>query len=241
MVVPILSLNEITAAAGRGEFDFLLTNPSSYVEIEELHKAKILATLNNRRANSAQSRFGTVIFTHARNKNIYELNDLKGRALMAVAEPAFGGWRVAWYEMKKNGIDPYSDLKTLVFAENNTQPEVVYAVRDQQVDVGVVRTDQLERMEADGKIDMRYFRILNNKNEKGFPFFLSTSLYPEWAFAALKDTDGELAQDVKRVLTSIEKNSAAAMAGRYVGWIEPLDYSSVRELMKDLEVGPYAK
>lgn len=240
-LLPILSLDEITQRAGRAEFDFILTNPSSFAEIKQLYGAKALATLNNKRANTAQDGFGSVIFTHGRNTDILSLRDLKGKTLMAVSEPAFGGWRVAWLEMLEQDFNPYSGLKALLFAESRTQPEVVYAVRDGKADVGVVRTDLLERMETAGKIDMRYFRIINNKDIKGFPFFLSTKLYPEWAFATMNSVPTELAQQVKNILLALSADSAAAQTGKYVGWVPALDYTSVENLMKVLRVGPYAK
>ena len=238
---PILNLNELSSAAGRGEYDFILTNPSSYVEIEQLHGAKALATLNNKRANTAQDSFGSVIFTHANHTDILKLKNLKGKTLMAVSKPAFGGWRVAWLEMLEQGFDPDKDLKELIFAKNRTQSEVVWAVRDGKADAGVVRTDLLERLESKGKIDMRYFRIINNKDIKTFPFFLSTKLYPEWAFAALKSVPVELAQRVQQTLHAISSDSLAAKKGKYIGWVTPRDYTSVNTLMKKLKVGPYAK
>lgn len=238
---PILNLNELSDAAGRGEYDFVLTNPSSYVEIEQLYGAKALATLNNKRANTAQDSFGSVIFTHANNAGILKLKDLEGKTLMAVSKPAFGGWRVAWLEMLEQGFDPGKDLKALIFAKNRTQVEVVWAVRDGKADAGVVRTDLLERLEAQGKIDMRYFRIINNKDVKTFPFFLSTKLYPEWAFAAMKSVPTELVQQVQQTLHVIASDSLAAKKGKYIGWAAPRDYTSVKQLMQKLKVGPYAQ
>lgn len=240
-LMPIVNLDEITQRAGKGEFDFVLTNPSSFVEIKQLYGAKALVTLNNKRANTAQDRFGSVVFVHVNNEDILTLKDLKGKTLMVVSEPAFGGWRVAWLEMLEQGFNPHEQLKRLMFAITSTQPEVVRAVLDGKVDAGVVRTDQLERLEAAGKIDMRYLRILNNKDVKNFPFFLSTKLYPEWPFAALKSVPTELAQQVKRTLLAITSDSAAARAGKYVGWVPPLDYRPVQDLMKKLKVGPYAR
>ncbi len=238
---PIVSLKEISSLAAKGDFDFLITNPASYVELKHLYGALALATLNNRRANTAQSHFGTVIFTHAKNNDIITLTDLKGRRVMAVSEPAFGGWRVAMLEIMSSGLDPQRDFSELLFA-GGLQKNVVYAVRDGLSDVGVVRTDQLERMEAAGEIDMRYFRILNNKDIKGFPFFLSTPLYPEWPFVSLnKDIPTGVLDEVRRSLLELADDSAAAHSGKYVGWLEPLDYSSVEGLLKNLKVGPYEK
>lgn len=238
-LLPIVKINEITERAGKGEFHFVLTNPSSYVELNELYDAKALVTLNNKRVNTAQSRFGSVIFTHAKSSEIISLSSMKDKSLMAVSEPAFGGWRVAWLEMLRQEFDPYRDLKLVSFTESRTQPEVVMAVLEGKVDIGVVRTDLLERMEADGKIDMRFLRVINNQDIKEFPFFLSTALYPEWPLAALSTVQSEHIEQVKNALIDITENSKAAVAGSYVGWITPLDYTSVKDLMKTLQVGPY--
>lgn len=240
ILVPIISLNEISERVARDEFDFILTNPSSFVEINKLYDVKPLVTLNNKRANSAQTRFGSVIFTHVMNKDILSISDLKGKTLMAVSEPAFGGWRVAWLEMLNQGFDPYKDLKKLMFTKSGIQPDVVFAVRDHIAEVGVVRTDRLERMETAGEIDLRYFRIINNKSVSDFPFFLSTTLYPEWVVAARHNLPSEVSARVKKILLSLHPVTAAAKAGKYMGWVEVKDYSSVERLMKRLKVGPYA-
>jgi len=232
---PIVSLEEIRHSAAMGRFDFLITNPASYVELKLLYGAEAMATLNNRRANTAQNRFGSVIFTHAKNDDIVRISDLMGKRVMGVSELAFGGWRVAWAEMLENGVDPQRDFSELLFADG-LQEDVVYAVRDGVADVGIVRTDQLERMEAAGKIDLRYFRILNNKDIKSFPFFLSTPLYPEWSFVSLKQAAPKsLTEGIKQVLLDLPGDSAAAHAGKYIGWIEPLDHSSVENLLRKLK------
>lgn len=238
-LLPIVSIDEITKRAGKGEFHFVLTNPSSYVELNELYGAQAIVTLNNKRVNMAQSRFGSVVFTHAHNVEIKSFSNMKGKSLMAVSELAFGGWRVVWQEMLSYGFDPYHDLKSLIFTESKTHAEVVMAVLEGKVDIGVVRTDTLEGMEAEGVIDMRYLRVVNNQDIKEFPFFLSTELYPEWPFAALTTVPSEHVEQIKNVLRDISVNSKAAIAGGYIGWISPLDYTSVQDLMKTLQVGPY--
>jgi len=237
-LVPIVSLKEVIVRAGNNEFDFVITNPSSFVEIEQLFGARPLATLNNRRADTAQDRFGSVIFTHVKNNDILKIKDLEGKSLMVVSERAFGGWQVAWLEMLEQGFNPQKLLKNLMFTKSNTQPEVVQAVLDGKADAGVVRTDLLERMEAAGKVDMRYLRIINNKDIKGFPFFISTKLYPEWAFAAMNSVPVELSQQVKKILFAVDPDSEAARKGQYVGWLPPRDYSTVRALLKTLKIQP---
>lgn len=232
---PIVSLDEISAVAGRGEIDLVITNPSSFIDLRDRYGATALATLNNRRADTAQSRFGAVIFTHVKNEGIVTLKDLRGKRVMAVSESAFGGWLVAWRELLKQGINPRRDLKALLFA-GGIQDDVVYAVRDGRADVGVVRTDQLERMEAAGLIDMRYFRVINNQDVREFPFFLSSPLYPEWAFVALKGVPAGVAGQIQQLLLTLAADSQAARNGHYVGWVMPLDYGPVVDLLKSLNV-----
>jgi len=239
-LIPIVKLHDVMAAAAVGEVDFILTNPSSFVEINELYKATPLATLNNKRGNKTLSQFGSVIFTHAANNDILNLKDLKGKTLMAVSEPAFGGWQTAWLELLNHDLNPYRDLGKLLFADG-IQSQVVISVLEGRADAGVVRTDQLERMAKKGTIDLRYFRILNNKHAEDFPFFLSTDLYPEWPFTALPHVDDRVIDQVSNALLSIESNSKAAINGHYNNWIKPANYQSVKDLMLRLKIGPFTR
>jgi len=240
MLIPVIDLNDITAGVANDEYSFVLTNPSSYVEINKLHNVRALVTLNNKRGNTGQTHFGSVIFIQSARDDINILDDLKGKSLMAVTPLGFGGWRVAWFELLKNNIDPFSDLQSVLYTQSSQQRDVVYAVRDGKTDAGIVRTDMLERMSEEGLIDLRYFRILNSQTTVGFPFFHSTQLYPEWPFAVTKKVPQEIVKKVKRALLNMPEDDSAAILGKYIGWVSALDYSSVNELMEKLQVGPYA-
>lgn len=240
-LLPIVRLDHINQHAEQHTYDFILTNPSSFVELQERFNVRALATLSKQRADTALAEFGSVIFTHARNEDIITLNDLQGKTLMAVSEPSFGGWRVAWLEMLEQGMDPHRDLKSLLFTESSTQYEVVLSVLHEKVDAGVVRTDMLEKMEDEGRIDMRNLRVLNNKNLKRFPYFLSTRLYPEWAFACMDTVPDELAAQVKHLLLTIPASSKAAQRGYYASWVQPADYESIRRLLIKLRIPPFTE
>ena len=239
-LIPIVKLHDVLATAAVGDADFVLTNPSSFVEINELYKAIPLATLNNKRGDKVLSQFGSVIFTHAANDDILTLSDLKGKTLMAVSEPAFGGWQTAWLELLNHGLNPYRDLKELLFA-GGIQSKVIISVLEGKADAGVVRTDQLERMTKNGDIDLRYIRVLNNRHVDGFPFYLSTELYPEWPFAALPHVDNKTIDQVTSALLAITTNDKAAINGRYNNWITPKSYQSVKQLLIQLKAGPFTR
>ena len=144
VIVP-LTHARIASSVRDAEVDFILTNSSFYVELEQGYGANRIATLKEMRLGRVYSKYGSVIFCRSDRTDIRKLTDLKGKSFMGVSEGSLGGWQMAWRELKENGIDPYRDFKELRFGE--THDEVVYAVRDGLVDVGTVRTNTLEAVE----------------------------------------------------------------------------------------------
>ena len=233
-----LDNSSIGPAVARGEVDFVLTNPGSYVELEARYGVTRMLTLRNLRQGQAYTVFGSVIFTRAGHPHVKNLQDLRGRSFMAVDKNAFGGFLMAWREFKDQGIDPFRDFSEIKFVGLPQDP-IVQAVRDGEVDAGMVRTDTLERMAADGKIQLEQFRILNPQTVAGFPFALSTRLYPEWPFAKVRQTSDALAQKVAIALLSLPPGHPVAKASKSAGWTVPLDYTPVHDLYRELRVGPY--
>ncbi|MDH3326784.1 MAG: PhnD/SsuA/transferrin family substrate-binding protein [Gammaproteobacteria bacterium] len=238
-LVPVTGIGDLADRTGRNEFDFILTNPSSYVEIEQKHNASRLVTLQNKRQGKPYTVFGSVIFTRKDRDDINTIQDLEDKTLMVISEKAFGGWQVARGEMLDNDFTPHKKLKKLIYSSQNTQFDVVNSVLNHTADAGVVRTDMLERMEARNKIHITDIKVLGQKKTKGFPFLHSTKLYPEWAFVKAHHTSNELAQKVAIALLNLNVDHPAAISGQYVGWNVPLNYEPVNELLRQLRVEPY--
>jgi phosphate/phosphite/phosphonate ABC transporter binding protein len=245
VVVP-LAYDKVMPAVEKMEVDFILCNPLLYVEIEYLYGAVRIATLKNRHKYGISTQFGGVIFCRADRADIRSLKDLKrktkdlkGKTFMAVAENSFGGWIAGLREMKKIGINPNRDFAELKFA--GTHDAVVYAVRDKDVDAGSIRTDTLERMNAEGKIDLKNYRVLSDHLTEDSDIFLlhSTRAYPEWPMSKVKHTSDELAEKVATALIAMPSDSPAAVIAKCVGWTIPLNYQPVHECLKELKLGPY--
>jgi two-component system sensor histidine kinase/response regulator len=239
VIIP-LDHEQIYPSVERGEVDFILTNPSFYVELEHRYETNRIATLKNRCLDRFYTRYWGVIFWRADRSDIRQINDLKGKTFMATAEGSFGGWRMVWRELKEMGIDPYRDFKDLKFGD--TQDAVVYAVRDGKVDGGTVRADTFISMHAEGKIDLKDFYVPHEHGEKTVdcpPFPHSTRGYPEWPMAKVKGTPDELAEKVATALIEMPSDSPAAIAAKCGGWTIPMNYQSVRECLKYLKISPY--
>ncbi|MFK5915486.1 MAG: PhnD/SsuA/transferrin family substrate-binding protein [Woeseiaceae bacterium] len=237
-IVPFENNSALNQAISRGNYDFCITNPASGVEHKVRYQAVPLATLVNKRQGKGYSNFGSVIFTRSDRSDVNTFEDLKGKMFVAVDELGFGGWRVAWYELLQNNINPFTDFSELHFA-GGKQQNVVFEVRDKIVAAGSVRTDTLERMAAEGKINLNDYKVIGQRKTEKFPFLHSTKLYPEWMFSAENSVDSDFKNEVIKALFSIQKNDKAAKNGKYVQWIPPVDYTPVDDLLKELKVGPY--
>ena len=236
-IVP-LDFDGVRRAVENKSIDFLITNSGYYIELESAYGVSRIVTMKTLLDNHISTLFGGVIFTRADRKDINTLDDLKGKSFMAVEKTSLGGWLMAWRDLRRAGIDPMTDTSSLLFG--GTHDAVVYAVLKGEVDAGTVRTDTLERMSAEGKIDLKSIKVINElPGEDGFPFIRSTELYPEWPFAKLKHTPDALAKKMAIALLAMPRESRAARAAGIAGWTVPLDYRNVHNLMKELHLGPY--
>jgi len=236
-IVPVTNSN-IEKKIAAGELHFTLTNPALYAALENELGLSHLATLKTKRLGQTYTEFGAVIFTRADRLDIGSLADLKGKSFIAVHPRAFGGWWMALHEFTKIGIAPAQDLSEIKWG-GFPQDDIVLEVLNGRVDAGTVRTNTIERLAFEGKIKLADIRVLNGRSEPGFPFLLSTPLYPEWAFAKIKNTSAEVADQVAVLLLSMRGDSVEAVAAESAGWTLPLNYKPVHNLMRELRVGPY--
>jgi two-component system sensor histidine kinase TtrS len=214
------------------KIDFVITQPAIYVELElELGMSRILTMIKR----NGFAEFGSVFITRQDSK-LEEIEDIKGENVSAVAPLGFGGWLVGYNELMANGIDPVAE--GLVSFEG-TQLKVIKAVLEKKSSVGVIRTGMIEKLKANGYENIELLRVLNAQHLEGFPFALSTALYPEWALAKSHNTPNALSKEVATAFLSITQEMKAAQSAGYESWTFPYNYQPVHELMKNLRVGSY--
>jgi phosphate/phosphite/phosphonate ABC transporter binding protein len=226
-VLPVTFL-AMDAAIKEKKIDFVLANPAIVAEMGEKYGVKAIATMINKIKGKSVHQFGGVIFVR-KDSPIKTLADIKGKKFGFVKRSSFGGLHAGLYLLKTNGIDPEKDCSG--YAEIGTHEKVVNAVADKMIEVGTVRTDTLERMAEDGKINMDDFRIIN-KVEDDFPFVHSTVLYPEWPFAALSHVNTDVSEKVASALIDMKENSPAAQDAKISGWQQAVNYAPVLECLR---------
>ena len=229
--VTLVSAPERIAA---GEIDYLITNPGHYVTLDDAFGLGVLATRVRHEKDGAElTRFGTVIFAR-KGSGITTVGDLRGRSLAAVSPDAFGGFQMAWRELTLHGLDPFSDLGELRFM-GFPQDAIVQAVRAGEVDAGVVRSGLLERLAAEGTIDIGEFTILLGNTQPGFPWRVSGHLYAEWPFTALQKADRRLNERIVTALLATRDAGVRRRHGLNDSWTAPLSYAATRKLVAAFE------
>lgn len=234
-----LDLEQMRKATSSGELDFILTNPGNYVLLESLYGVSRIATLKRHWRGRTYTQYGAVIFTRKDHSSIEKLSDLRNHSLMVVNNHAFGGFQMAWRELKQVDIDPFTDLAQLHF-NGFPQDNIVYSVLTGDVDAGTVRTGLLENLASQGKIHLDEIQVLRDlPGNKQFPFLISTHLYPEWPLAKLSHTPDHLAREIVVALFAADLDEFQLSEAARISWTIPMDYTEVHDLMRELSIGPY--
>jgi PAS domain S-box-containing protein len=237
-IVP-LGFDEVANTVASGRVHFIVTNPAQYSVLEFTGKAYRIAGFLVPSVAGPQRIYGGVIFTRAYRRDIRRISDLKGKRFAAVDSESLGGWLCARRELQAAGIDPYRDFADLKFA--GTHDAVIKSVLSGSCDAGTIRSSQFEMMAAEGKVNLGNFHVLPGPSTTtpGYPFLVSTRLYPEWPLAVVKGTDENLSRMVAVALMTMGADDPAAKASGGSGWTIPADYSDVHELLRELHLGPY--
>jgi len=234
-----LTFKQIEPAVEKQEVDFLFANPSYYVVMEVREHVERIATLINKDSDDRPVlEFGGVVVSLTERNDINKFKDLVGKRFVSVDPKAFAAWQSVKLEFLRKGVRPGKDFSELTFTD--TEDQVIYDIRDGKADAGSVRTNILERMAKEGKINLADFKVIAHQNYKHKITHLhSTDYYPEWPLAKLSHTDNRLAELVATNLINMLPTNQAARQGSYYGWTIPLNYQPVHECLKRLKEPPY--
>jgi diguanylate cyclase (GGDEF)-like protein/PAS domain S-box-containing protein len=236
-IVP-MSYAALTSAVQRREIQFVITNTGHYTEMELAGGVSRIATRLMASPIGPLDRFGGTVITRADNIHLNRYADLKGKQLMVPDKSSLGGWQVHLREAIEQGINLEKDARTIIETKNHEK--VVEGVLAGQADAGFVRSDLVESMAAEGRIRLTDLHIVNQRQAAGYPYLLSTRLYPEWPLARVAGVPDQLAKDVLIRLLALAPEHPAAKAAGIHGWTLPQNYQSVHDLFREARLGPYA-
>lgn len=229
----VLDPDALDAALAQQALHFVVTNPGHYVRLEARHGATRIATQTTAESDDPAHTVGSAVVVRAGTPVPASLDALRGKRVAAVAEDAFGGYQLVAHEWLQRGLDAEAGAVQRVFTGFPMQ-RVADAVLVGQAEAGILRTCVLEQLERTGRVAPGALVVVGARPDAPAPCRSSTPLYPGWAFAALASTPPELS---RTVLLALLTQPADAQGGR---WSVPADYQRVHEVLRALQVEPYA-
>lgn len=238
-IVPLSYKNdELINAVRNRQVDFVITNPGQYTELELEGLVTHLATRRVKGLKGVLDVFGGTAITLPERQEIKAYRDLHGLNIAIPSRHSLGGWQVHLREALEQGVELEAGNQ---ITELKDHTKVVQAVLDGEADVGFVRSDLLEFLEAKGRIDSKVLKIINRQDYANYPYLVSTRLYPEWPFAMLTHVSRETASLVLKALLGMHSSEKAAQAAGIEGWTIPGNYSVINNLFRETGLGPYKK
>ena len=232
----VLNQENMSRAIAANRLDFFLTNPSHFLLIRsERSLTGVLATLVRRSGQSSTGSLGGVIFTRAERDDIEQLADIRDKTIASPGVHFLGGYQTQVLELMDAGID-IRRVNLIRFM--GTHDRVVRSVLSGDADVGFIRTSILEQMAQEDPDLFTKVKVLNRQRLAGFPYVVSTRLYPEWPLVALPHVNERAVRRIASALFAIEPEDEVALSVGISGFSPPADYQSVEYLARTLRVTP---
>jgi PAS domain S-box-containing protein len=220
--------------------DVVVTNASHYVELS--HRVGLttpLASLVDLAGSRPLRGVGGTILVRTGRRDLDSITDLARRRIATASTHSLGGFQAQAYAMLGAGIEP--PAASLVIETGQPEERAVAALLDGRADAAFVRAGVYEQMLARGAVPAGSLRVLHAAPLEGYPYALSTPLYPNRAIVALAHVDEFLARRVASALLQLPSTSATARALGIYGFTLPYDYESARDLRQALRLPPYEK
>lgn len=229
-IIPLLS-EQLIPAADAGTVDVFFSHSSHVVYLLEKSQGKTLVTLNTLDG----TRFGGVLIAK-KDSGITAAKDVKGKRVSTSSKESAGAYHFPLYHLYKSGVFE-KDLAQVL--ELKKQDNSLLSLANGVVDVAFIRTGVFEQLVNEGSVKGDEYIIVDSRKNPEFNQLHSTDLYPEWYVTATPKVTAEWAQKLKTALLAITPESEVAVHARIKGFVEPLDITPVRDMLKNLKFAPY--
>ncbi|KRI00273.1 EAL domain-containing protein [Curvibacter sp. PAE-UM] len=217
--------------------DLVITQPGEYVRmVHQNGLSTPLATLINLENGRPVRAMGGVIVARSARQDLRDLKDLQDQRIATVSRLSFGAYQIQATELARLSISPERVVETGL-----PQDRVIEALLANEADVAFVRTGLLETLVREGRLKPGELKVLGQQNYPGYPYALSSRLYPEWPVVAMSHLPEDLSVRIAGALLSLPHGGDAARRMGIYGFTVPADYEPVRAMMRELRAPPFDK
>ena len=220
----------LEAALEKGNVDIVMSGAGVYRRRLE-QGLRDIATMVSPQEPNPDKAVGSVFVTRSDHPIVNSISDLKGQRLAARYPLGFQGITIALGEIAKSGEDPDKFFRTISYVGGGEE-NVINAVREGKVDVGIIRSCYLEDKAARKEQVLGVMPVLI-KRQNDSRCLVSTDLYPNWSISVTPHLTPGAVYKIIHALHSMPKTS------NDMGWTIASDFKIVDQLNKTLKIGPY--
>lgn len=231
-IIHALNFQDLEKLIKDKKADYIFLPPTYMLDIQSKYGFRPFMSLAVPYKNQLVTSLASVLFTLSDNKEINNIEDIKGKKIAAYNENCFA-YLATLREIKKAGIDIKKEIE-VYFTGSLT--ENVRFVLEKKAELGIVRNGFLESMIKEGKLQKDKLKIVGEIKD-GFPYPHTSRLYPEWYFGVAEHVDerhsSRLATKLLRASYTTEESD------KIMRWVIANDLTPVNELLEDLGLNHY--
>ena len=234
--IEMMTYDTINSAVRNKKVQFIMVSPLHYIELknQNLISSTIATLVYSVVGNYSSSLAGTIVTLQKRD-DINSLQDIKNKKIATMGEGFFAAYHVPLYEFFKQDIKLNKDN----FVISKSHYDFIEALKNGKADVGFARSGVVEKLIRENKISADELKYINEYKFEGFPYRVSTPLYPEMAICAMDGVNINIIREVASALYTIKEDHNVSKSLRIGGFIPPADYTVIDRLAKDLRLPPY--
>lgn len=173
------------------------------------------------------------IYTRAAS-NITTIQQVIGKTIASGAVTQFTGFQAQVGSLLKNGINIFSDARGILIGA--TQLDVLQAVLDGTADIGFAGPNAVNTYYSSGALPTNSLQVLGARPQIGYPYQVSTDLYPNAVMLSKSDLDRNITARVISALLALTSESPETTQGGYYGWTGVDNYLPVLGLQTEIGV-----
>ncbi len=188
---------------------------------------------------SAMEQVASALWVRA-DSDIYRLQDLQQRKVVAVDEDAFGGYLLIAHLLQQNGIAPSSYQTQFV---GYPVERTLSTLASGAVDAAIAPLCLMEEMARQGKIDQSKYRLVHSVKTAS-QCQSSTKIYPNWTLAATAQAPAGLIRQVNQNLFTVSgQANDTHLRGEttVLRWLPPESSADAERILYDMNRHPSQK